>query len=230
MTGIASGAIGEGRAVTLESSDLTFSQVNSLSDVVHGFAKDGDATDGSDFEIYREGGDAIGLAGGAISRGDRLIVDASGRLVVDGRAIGGAIGYALEDAASGELFAFAYFPFPFDTRRFDLVIADGAIAANRCVNLKTNANTVEQVDNVDDRVHGISKSAATDGDSLEIWVEGEVAQVQISGAVTLDASLEITSDGRVSATSTAGDACVGYALEAGSNNEVIDMFFTRFTI
>ena len=111
------GNVARGTAVKLGTSELQVSPVDDAADVVHGFldhaGPDGDnAKNGSTVQIYREGGEAYGLAGGAIAKGALLRINATGRLVSSAfgnRSSSQIVGYALEAAAAaGELVRFNF--------------------------------------------------------------------------------------------------------------------------
>lgn len=114
--------------------------------------------------------------------------------------------------------------------RYDVVIADEAITEGTAVNLKTDARTVEAVDNTADRVHGFARfAAAAKGDTIEIYREGGEA-IGLAGAdITFGADLVVNGSGELIPTTTASDNCIGYALEAVDDADLVRFMFTRFT-
>lgn len=99
-TVIATGSVRKGQAVKLEAQDNTVRAVNSSSDLVFAFS-DQDAPNGGTLDIVKEGGDAMVLAGGNVAIGDRVRIDAQGRVVrasTNGEeSIGIALGAGSED-------------------------------------------------------------------------------------------------------------------------------------
>ena len=106
-TAKAGGAINEGHAVELGTNDREVTQANAVTDLVHGVALNTVKT-GETVEFYREGGEAIGEAGGAVTKGASLRPNAAGELVVTSTAGQNAMGYALEAAADGDMFKFMF--------------------------------------------------------------------------------------------------------------------------
>ena len=111
------GTVARGTAVKLGTNELQVAPVDDAADVVHGFLDHGgdrgnDAQNGDGVQIFREGGEAYGLSGGAITKGALLRVDGSGRVVASAfgnRSAGQIVGYALEAvAAAGEIVRFNF--------------------------------------------------------------------------------------------------------------------------
>lgn len=108
QTVIANEAIANGTAVTLITNEITVEAVDALKENVHGFANGAALKKNDSLQIYKEGGEAVGLAGGAITLGARLKVDAAGKLIAATVAGEDTVGYSLEAAADGDLVAFAF--------------------------------------------------------------------------------------------------------------------------
>lgn len=93
-----------GQAVTLASGEREVEAVNATGDLVHGFVRVAAAKAGDTVEIFREGGEAIGYAGGAITKGAYLKVTADGSLIVTSTSDDLVVGYALEAATDNSEF------------------------------------------------------------------------------------------------------------------------------
>lgn len=103
-----SSSIAVGKAVKLGTNNLEVGVVSAATDLVHGFVAENSIDAGGDGQIYREGGEAVALAGGAITKGAYLKPDASGDLIATSTADDQVVGYALEAASDGELFKFNF--------------------------------------------------------------------------------------------------------------------------
>lgn len=108
-------SVPQGTAVKLGTNELQVAPVDDAADVVHGFldhsTSGNDAANGDTVQIFREGGEAYGLAGGAITKGALLRVNANGELVASAfgnRSASQIVGYALEAAADGQLVRFNF--------------------------------------------------------------------------------------------------------------------------
>lgn len=223
---IANAAIDEGQAVKLVSDERTVGAVDSADDTVIGFARFAADAAQETIEIYREGGDAVGLAGGTIGFGDPVAVNGSGALVVSDGHNAKCIGFAIEAASSGDFVRFLFTRF---NGMVNTYTASGAVAANRAVALDTNASTVAQVTAADDIVHGIAKHAAADTATVEIYREGEDAMAEAASAITFGSAVKVTANGRIEAGS-ANDKCIGYATQAASAaGDIIQIVFDKFT-
>ena len=100
--GRATEAIAEGLAIKLGTNDGNYDLVDATTDIVHGFAVNATTKAGEDIEFYREGGDAVGVSGGTITRGARLSVNASGKLVANSTDNDPVIGYAYDAASAAD--------------------------------------------------------------------------------------------------------------------------------
>lgn len=102
-TKVAQAAAVKGQAVKLGTGDKQVTPVTADTDLVHGFVALQDVRINDDCNVYREGGEATALAGGAITKGALVKVTATGRVIVTTTANDQAVGYAIEAAANNEL-------------------------------------------------------------------------------------------------------------------------------
>ena len=91
-----------GQAVRLGTNGNQVLPITATTQIVHGFVALEEITAEQDGQVYREGGDAIALAGGTIARGAALVINASGRVVSTTTVNAKCIGYAQSAASSGE--------------------------------------------------------------------------------------------------------------------------------
>ena len=102
-------AVGEGQAIKLGANDREGAIVTAITDHAIGFASGQAYKLGATADIFRGGGEAYAKAGGAITKGVRLKLDANGDLVVAADTDTLTQGYSLEIAADGDLFRFFFF-------------------------------------------------------------------------------------------------------------------------
>lgn len=106
--GVANEAIAAGRAIKLTATRGRFDVVDAATDLIHGVSVNSASKEGDTIEFYREGGEAVGVAGGAITVGARLSANAEGKLVANNTDNAAVIGYALEAAVADAEFAFMF--------------------------------------------------------------------------------------------------------------------------
>ena len=114
--------------------------------------------------------------------------------------------------------------------QYEAVSAATALRKGQAVKLAANDNQVTAVTAAADRVHGFADRATDANADTQIYREGGEAIGYSAGAITKGAALKINNDGDLEATSTANDLCVGYALEAASDNSNFAFMFTRFKL
>jgi hypothetical protein len=102
----AQGAVSLYQAITWGTADNTCKAVGATSDNVLGFAQEKcDAGDANKRVLnVRMAGISYAVAGGAITRGDRLKVTATGALIATTTAGDIVCGHAIQSAASGDIF------------------------------------------------------------------------------------------------------------------------------
>ena len=89
--------------------ELTVVPVTAAADFVLGIVYGDDRKNGEEVTIYREGGEAHVLAGGAIAKGDPLKINAAGRVIKATSDDKGVIGYAMDaGAANGDWVRFYF--------------------------------------------------------------------------------------------------------------------------
>lgn len=113
-TYIASAVVAKGKAVTLSSADNTVEAVDDAAETVVGFVEVAASAAKRETTVFEEGGDAVGIAGGAVTKGAHLVIDANGELVVRGttaNTVYHCVGHALEAAAEDKMFRFRFTKF-----------------------------------------------------------------------------------------------------------------------
>lgn len=101
-------ALLEGQAVKLAANGHEISAVTAVSDRVFGFTYGQAFVANETAEIYREGSEAIARSGAAVTFGDRLKIDATGK-VVPAAGTEPSIGWAMEAATAADQLIRIYF-------------------------------------------------------------------------------------------------------------------------
>jgi hypothetical protein len=104
-----SAAIAQGEAVTVDATGKIVTAANAVTDKSIGIAQSAAVDDGSGnfnaIEVALPGGGAKALAGGTITAGDLLAPTTGGALIATTTENDRVVALALQDAASGDLFA-----------------------------------------------------------------------------------------------------------------------------